>query len=80
MAWSSAAARSYITTGEFVDYAPYTSDYTYMKIYYQSIRKRELDYLTVKDYIWRWDTDWFWCSKVFHAQNPIVRALAGRRC
>lgn len=70
---------SYITTGEFVDYAPYASDYTYLKIYYRSIRKRELDYLTVKDYIWRWDTDWFWCSKVFHAQNPIVRALAGRR-
>ncbi len=70
---------SYITTGEFVDHAPYTSDYTYRDIYYRSIRKRELDYLTVKDYIWRWDTDWFWCSKVFHAQNPIVRALAGRR-
>ena len=30
---------SYITTGEFVDYAPYTSDYTYRKIYYQSIRQ-----------------------------------------
>ena len=33
----------------------------------------------MKDYIWRWDTDWFWCSKVFHAQNPVIRALAGRR-
>ena len=70
---------SYITTGEFVDYAPYKSDYTYLNIYYRSIQKRELDYLTAKDYIWRWDTDWFWCSKVFHAQNPMVRALAGRR-
>jgi len=70
---------SYITTGEFVDSAPYTSDYTYLNIYYRSIQKRELDYLTVKDYVWRWDTDWFWCSKVFHAQNPMVRAIAGRR-
>ncbi len=70
---------SYITTGEFVDHAPYTSDYTYLNIYYRSIRKRELDYLTTRDYIWRWDTDWFWCSKAFHAQNPIVRTLAGRR-
>ena len=70
---------SYITTGEFADSAPYTSDYTYRNIYYRSIRKRELDYLTGKDYIWRWDTDWFWCSKVFHAQNPVVRTLAGRR-
>ena len=70
---------SYITTGEFIDNAPYTSDYTYRSIYYRSIRKREIDYLTAHDYIWRWDTDWFWCSKVFHAQNPMVRMLAGRR-
>ncbi len=70
---------SYIVTGQFTASAPYTSDYTYRKIYYRSIRERELDYLTAKDYIWRWDTDWFWCSKVFHAQNPMVRALAGRR-
>jgi FAD/FMN-containing dehydrogenase len=69
--------QAYITTGEFVDYAPYTSDYTYTRIYYRSIRKRELDYLTAKHYIWRWDTDWFWCSKVFHVQNPVVRALLG---
>ena len=70
---------AYITTGEFVDSAPYTSDYTYMKVYYRSIPKREIDYLTAKDYIWRWDTDWFWCSKVFHVQNPMVRAIVGRR-
>jgi FAD/FMN-containing dehydrogenase len=69
---------AYITTGEFTDSAPYTSDYTYTKVYYRSIRKRELDYLTAKDYIWRWDTDWFWCSKVFHVQNPLVRAILGR--
>ena len=69
---------AYITTGEFVDSAPYTSDYTYLKVYYRSIRKREMDYLTTRDYIWRWDTDWFWCSKVFHAQNQMVRAVAGR--
>ena len=69
---------AYIVTGEFVDAAPYTSDYTYLKIYYRSIRERELDYLTAKDYIWRWDTDWFWCSKVFHVQNPTSRASGGQ--
>lgn len=73
------ANEAYIVSGEFTDSAPHTSDYTYRKIFYQSIRERETDYLTAKDYIWRWDTDWFWCSKVFHAQNPIVRALAGKR-
>jgi FAD/FMN-containing dehydrogenase len=32
----------------------------------------------VHDYLWRWDTDWFWCSKNFGAQNALVRRLAGR--
>jgi len=29
----------------------------------------------VRDYLWRWDTDWFWCSRAFGAQNPRVRRL-----
>lgn len=66
----------YVTTGEFVDQAPFLSDYTYMGIYYQSIRQKQADYLTAKDYIWRWDTDWFWCSKHFHVQKPAIRLLA----
>lgn len=69
----------YLTTGKFVDDAPYTSDYTYENIYYQSIRQREIDYLTTVDYIWRWDTDWFWCSKNFFVQNSLIRALVGKK-
>src|SRR3989344_5997548 len=65
----------YITLGQFVDQAPYTSDYTYEKIFYRSIRERTKDYLTVRDFIWRWDTDWFWCSKNLFAQNPLTRRL-----
>src|SRR5271166_5048429 len=68
----------YITTGEFTDDAPFVSDYTYMKVFYQSIRQREEDYLTAKNYIWRWDTDWFWCSKHFYVQHAPVRLLATR--
>jgi FAD/FMN-containing dehydrogenase len=71
----------YITEGRFADQAPYTSDYTFERIYYRSIRERETDYLTVHDYLWRWDTDWFWCSKNLGMQNPLIRRLAGRgRC
>jgi len=69
----------YLTIGNFVDYAPYTSDYTYRNIYYRSIQKRDEDYLATEDYIWRWDTDWFWCSQYFFAQHPIVRLLLGRK-
>jgi hypothetical protein len=69
----------YLTIGRFVDEAPFTSDYTYLNIYYRSIRERERDYLTTLDYIWRWDTDWFWCSRMLYAQNPVVRRLLGRK-
>ena len=70
-------AEYYLTVGEFVDSAPYTSDYTYKNIYYRSIRERDSDYLQVADYIWRWDTDWFWCSQYIGAHNPIVRRMLG---
>src|SRR5580765_5250404 len=49
----------FLTIGRFADKAPYTSDYTYKNIYYRSIAEKREDYLTVKDYLWRWDTDWF---------------------
>jgi FAD/FMN-containing dehydrogenase len=65
----------YITLGTFVDEAPAVSDYTGMSIYYRSIQQREVDYLTVRDYLWRWDTDWFWCSRAFGVQQPLVRRL-----
>lgn len=67
-----------ITVGQFTDHAPYISNYTYENIYYKSLRERAEDYLITEDYIWRWDTDWFWCSKNLLAQTPIIRRLYGR--
>ncbi len=67
-----------LSQARFVDAAPYASDYTYQNIYYRSLRARDTDYLTTRDYIWRWDTDWFWCSKNLGAQNPLMRRLLGR--
>jgi len=67
-----------LNVGRFVDAAPQVSDYTCERIFYQSIRARPEDHLTVRDYIWRWDTDWFWCSKNVGAQNPILRRIYGR--
>ena len=40
---------------------------------------RATDWLTVRDYLWRWDTDWFWCSRAFGVQHPAVRRLVPRR-
>jgi FAD/FMN-containing dehydrogenase len=68
----------YLSIGTFMDQAPATSDYTFENIYYRSIRDKRVDYLTNYDYIWRWDTDWFWCSKNVFAQNPLIRRIYGR--
>ncbi len=70
--------RLFLTLGRFAQRAPYTSDYTDRAIYYRSIAERREDWLTVHDFIWRWDTDWFWCSKNLLAQHPLVRRLYGR--
>lgn len=69
----------YLVTAKMVNKAPYTSDYTHKNIFYRSITTREEDYLTISDYIWRWDTDWFWCSKNLGAQNSILRKIYGKK-
>jgi FAD/FMN-containing dehydrogenase len=69
----------YLTVGSFSDVAPWRSDYSGQQIYYQSIRRENEDFLTIGDYLWRWDPDWFWCSKPFGVQKPMVRRLWPRR-
>ena len=72
------AEEQYLTIGTMVDALPpgvTTSDYTGMGIYYRSIQSRTLDALTIHDYLWRWDTDWFWCSRAFGAQKPALRRI-----
>ena len=68
-----------LSVGRFAATAPYASDYTFERIYYRSLRERGDDYLATRDYLWRWDTDWFWCSRNLGAQNPLIRRLLGRR-
>jgi FAD/FMN-containing dehydrogenase len=72
-------SEAYLSLGSWADDAPYTSDYTGQQIYYRSIQSRSVDFLTVKDYLWRWDTDWFWCSRAFGAQNRWARKVWPRR-
>ena len=56
-----------------------TSDYTGERIYFRSVQERAGDRLTIEDYLWRWDTDWFWCSGAFGLHDPRVRRLWPRR-
>ncbi len=77
---------SYLCVGRRTATPGPVSDYTGKNIYYQSIRHDSVgveatkdDRLTIHDYLWRWDTDWFWCSRAFGAQNPAVRRWWPRR-
>ncbi len=77
------ASECYLTLGRRTDEAGPTSDYTGQQIYYRSIQhdrtEPKRDLLTTFGYLWRWDTDWFWCSRAFGAQNPRLRRLWPRR-
>ena len=68
-------SEQYLSLGQMVpDRGTMTpSDYTGMDIYYRSIQTKREDLLTIHDYIWRWDTDWFWCSRAFGTQKPLIR-------
>jgi FAD/FMN-containing dehydrogenase len=71
---------TYLTLGRWLDDVRAggqgrPSDYTGQQIYYRSLRHRSHDVLTVRDYLWRWDTDWFWCSRAFGAQNQWLRRV-----
>jgi FAD/FMN-containing dehydrogenase len=74
----------YLSLATWTDEGGPTSDYTGQQVYYRSIRQRARqsdgsDLLTMYDYLWRWDTDWFWCSRAFGVQHPVVRRLWPRR-
>ncbi|ACY19763.1 FAD linked oxidase domain protein [Gordonia bronchialis DSM 43247] len=73
------ADESYLTLGRQTAETGPTSDYTGMDIYYRSIQHKQNDRLTIGDYLWRWDTDWFWCSRAFGAQNPRIRRFWPKR-
>jgi FAD/FMN-containing dehydrogenase len=72
---------AYLTLATWADGStgPGTSDYTGMDIYFRSLQQRSTDRLSTYDYLWRWDTDWFWCSGAFGLQDPRVRRWWPRR-
>jgi len=76
------AEESYLCVGVQTAAPGPVSDYTGRRIFYRSIQHDDgatRDRLTIHDYLWRWDTDWFWCSEAFGAQHPLVRRLWPRR-
>jgi FAD/FMN-containing dehydrogenase len=75
---------SYLCVGRRTTTPGPVSDYTGKNIYYRSVQHAGVDdtkddRLTMHDYFWRWDTDWFWCSRAFGVQNPRLRRWWPRR-
>ncbi|TVS77749.1 FAD-binding oxidoreductase [Mycobacterium helveticum] len=77
---------SYLSIGRRTSTPGPVSDYTGKDIYYRSIQHDAAgpdaakdDRLTIHDYFWRWDTDWFWCSRAFGVQDPRLRRWWPRR-
>lgn len=68
-----------LTLARWTDEPGPTSDYAGQDVYYRSLQRCDRDRLTAYDYLWRWDTDWFWCSGAFGAQDPRIRRLWPRR-
>ena len=80
------AGEAYLCLGRRTAEPGPVSDYTgaldRQAIYYRSIQHPSgvlRDRLTIRDYLWRWDTDWFWCSRAFGAQNPRIRRIWPQR-
>lgn len=68
-----------LCVGTFTDTPGTVSDYTYLNVFYKSVRKPGVDYLKTRDYIFRYDTDLFWASKSLGLENRFLRRLVGKK-
>lgn len=50
----------YLLTARFAEQVPYIDDIVRESIYYRLVQQRGDVYLTTKDYIFRYDPEWFW--------------------
>ncbi len=61
-----------LSVGNFVDDAPYTNSYNWIKSYFLSTKKRKEDYLKTVDYYWRYD------KGITSAKPFLIRLLFGK--
>lgn len=67
--------REYVlSVASYVDEAPYTNSYDWLKVYYQSTNKRSEDYLRTPDYFFRYDRG---VTNV-HPKSFVGRLLFGK--
>lgn len=67
-----------LITAKFVKEAPQVQRYGYWPQFYPNLVREGVEYLTTEDYLWRWDSDWFWCTQIFPGLTwRAVRWLCG---
>ena len=52
--------RLFLTLSRFVEHAPATADIVRENVFYRLLAREGDVYLTTKDYLFRYDPDWFW--------------------
>jgi FAD/FMN-containing dehydrogenase len=62
--------------GSFTDDAPYVHTYDW-EIYYKSTRQHTEDYLSVYDYLFRYDRECHWLTRNYGLENRLLRFLFG---
>jgi FAD/FMN-containing dehydrogenase len=63
-----------LSTGDFVDEAPYTNSYDWKKVYYRSTKKRKEDYIKTPDYFFRYDKG----VTSIHPKTAVGRFFLGK--
>lgn len=52
--------------------------YGFWPQFYPSLVNEGVEFLRTEDYIWRWDSDWFWCTQIFPGLGCwLIRWLCG---
>lgn len=70
--------RFYLMTSRFADNVPYVDDILRREVFYKLVQRMPDVYLTTKDYIFRYDPEWFW-NIPESAPYQIFRKYAPRR-
>lgn len=65
----------YLMTGKMIDEKPKCLNKYVYSIYYETIGKKEDDYMTIKDYFWRYDTNGFYLKGI--TNNKWLRYYLG---
>jgi len=63
-----------LVTAQLCDKKPNTNIYGVVP-YYKRLQCKNEAVLSMRDWLWRWDPDWFWCSRFYGMENLFLRFI-----